>query len=397
MKWVSTFSYLPINYAVRLAEIEDQTQRILFDNNLNGQKIRLRFSNKYAASALTLQRVTVGIEKDNHINSIQTITLNGNTSIFLAPGEEVWSDEAELTVQAGDRLAITTYVGRRQPIESVCAFWSAVGPLVQLSPSGDYTDGDCFAEIASGELYPVIAEDPNPVKAYFFYGISGLQVWTDDDVKTVAMFGDSITHMSYVSNALMKRLYNAYPGRVTVLNRGIGGNRLLHDATKTDVLPAEGSCFGTAGIKRFEQDIFGDGHVDTVLVLIGINDIMHPIQFDHLYEQVTPEELQKGYQHLIETAHRHGAKIYGATITPCGSDEYPADWLPQFEAIRLPVNEHIRTGFGYDAYFDYDAVVRDSTKPGYMLPDCHICDGLHPNDKGGALMAEQIDLTTIMN
>lgn len=396
MKWVSAFSYLPINYAVQLAEVENQTQRILFDNNLNGGKIRLRFSNKHASSALKLQRVTVGIEKKNRIDCIQTITLNGSTSIFLNPGEEVWSDAAELTVQAGDRLAITSYVCKRQSIESVCAFWSATGPLVQLSLSGDYTDGNCFEEIASREIYPVIAEDQNPVKAYFFYGISGLQVLTDDDVKTIAMFGDSITHMSYVSNALIGRLYKAYPGKVTVLNRGIGGNRLLHNATKVDILPAKGSCFGIAGVKRFEQNVFGEEYVDAVLVLIGINDIMHPIQFDHLDEQVTLEELQNGYQHLIETAHRHGAKIFGATITPCGNDEYPADWLPRFEAIRLPINERIRTGFGYDGFFDYDAAVRDNANPGYMLSGCHICDGLHPNDKGGALMAEQIDLTTIM-
>lgn len=397
MKWVSSFSYLPVNYAVQLAEVEDQTQQILFDNNLNGGKIRLRFSNRHSNSAFHLKRVTVGIEQEGRIYHIRTITLNGNASISLAPGEEVWSDETELAVQAGDRLAVTSYVCERQSIESVCAFWSAIGPMVRLSRSGDYTDGSSFEEIASKEIYSVIAEDQNPVKAYFFYGVSGLQVLTDEEVKTVAMFGDSITHMSYVSNALIKRLYNAYPGKVTVLNRGIGGNRLLHDATKVAFLPAEGSCFGIAGVKRFEQNIFGEEHADAVLVLVGINDIMHPIQFDHLEEQITPEELQGGYQQLIEMAHRHGAKIFGATITPCGSDEYPADWLPRFEAIRIPVNERIRAGFGYDGFFDYDAAVRDVAKPGYMLFDCHIYDGLHPNDKGGALMAEQIDLVAIMN
>lgn len=396
MRWVSAFSYLPINYGVQLAEVENQTQQILFDNNLNGGKIRLRFSNRYSKSTLKLQRVTVCIKKEDHIDRVQTVTLNGSVSISLAPGEEIWSDEVELAVQAGDRLAVTSYVRERQPIESVCAFWSATGPLVSLSPLGDYTEGSSFEETASKEIYPIIAEDENPVKAYFFYGISGLQVMTDDDVKTVVMFGDSITHMSYISNALMKRLYKAYPGKVTVLNRGIGGNRLLHDATKVDFVPAQGCCFGTTGIKRFEQDVFEEEQVDAVLVLIGINDIMHPIQFGHLDEQVTLEELQNGYQNLIETAHRRGAKIFGATITPCGNDEYPADWLPQFEALRLPINEWIRAGAGYDAFFDYDAAVRDDKKPGYMLSDCHICDGLHPNDKGGALMAEQIDLAKIM-
>ena len=396
MKWVSSFSYLPINYGVQLAQVEDQTQQILFNNNLNGDKLRICFSNRHSSSALHFQYVTVGIVKEKRIDRIQTVTLDGNKEITLTPGQEIWSDVVDLVVQAGDRLAVTSYVDERQSIESVCAFWSTVGPLVRLSRSGNFTDGSPFEEVPSTEIYPVIAEDANPIKAHFFYGISGLQVLTGDDVKTVVMFGDSITHMSYVSNALSKRLYEAYPGKVSVLNRGIGGNRVLHDATKVDFLPAQGRCFGPAGIKRFEQDTFGQDHADVVLVLEGINDIMHPIQFNHPEEQITPEELESGYQYFIETARRHSAKIFGATITPCGFDEYPTDWLYRFETIRIEINERIRTGFGYDGFFDYDAAVRDETKPGYMRADCHICDGLHPNDKGGIRMAEQINLTAIM-
>lgn len=34
MKWVSTFKFIPINYSIRLAEIQDRTQRVIFDNNV---------------------------------------------------------------------------------------------------------------------------------------------------------------------------------------------------------------------------------------------------------------------------------------------------------------------------------------------------------------------------
>ena len=63
-------------------------------------------------------------------------------------------------------------------------------------------------------------------KGMCFYGFTGLQVYTKDTVKAIAAFGDSITHMSYVTNALSKRLFREYPGQVTLLNCGIGGNRL---------------------------------------------------------------------------------------------------------------------------------------------------------------------------
>lgn len=394
MKWVSTFNYLPVNYGVRLAEAADQTQRIIFDNNLFGEKVRVRLSNYWSKSPLTIHSMSVGIMEGDRVVSVQSVTKDANTVIVLAPGQESWSDEIALSVKAGDRLAVNTYVDEAQSIESVCAFWSSTGPSVCLSGSGDYTDGACFEEQPAETFYSVIAEDEN--KGYFFYGVSGLQVFTDEEVKTVAMFGDSITHMSYVSNALAKRLYAAYPGKAVLLNRGIGGNRLLHDATKVDFLPADGACFGRAGIMRFEQNVFGEETVDTVLVLEGINDIMHPIQFDHLEECITAEELVCGYRYLMAVARKHDAKIFGATITPCGHKDYPGQWLPQFEAVRKEVNDRIRGGIGYDGWFDYDLAVRDDDRPGYMREDCHVHDGLHPNDFGGLLMAAQVDLDAIM-
>lgn len=396
MKWVSAFSYLPVNYGVQLAEAEDQTQQLIFDNNLSGGRVRVRFSNKFSRSPLRLDSVTVGIAGESGVEHIRPVTLRGSEAITLSPGEEVWSDEVELAVRPGDRIAVTAYVRERQSVESVCAFWCPDSSLVRLG-RGDHTNGEPFPEIPAWDVYPVIRDDANPVKAYFFYGLSGLQVLTEDDVKTVVMFGDSITHMSFVSSALTRRLFAAYPGKVTLLNRGLGGNRLLHDATKVDILPAEGTCFGVAGVKRFEQDVFGEGPADAVLVLEGINDIMHPIQFDHLDEQVTGSELEDGFRRLIDIAHRHGAKIFGATVTPSGHDDYPDDWLPRFEEVRLDINGRIRAGFGFDGYFDYDAAVRDETRPGYMLPECHSGDGLHPNTHGGALMAGQINLRAIMD
>lgn len=395
MKWVSAFGYLPINYSIQLAKVADQTQRITFDNNLNGDKIRIRLSNRWSHSGLTMQKVTIGVMENDRVVSVHPVTKNGSEIISLTPGEECWSDEVSISVKAGDRLAINTYVKEEQSIESVCAFWSLEGAGVQLSNSGNYTDGNSFEGCPHQDVYPVIAVDIN--KGFFFYGVSGLQVYTQDDVKTIAMFGDSITHMSYVSNALAKRLYAEYPGKVSLINRGIGGNRLLHNATEVEIVPGNGSCFGEAGIMRFEKNVFGEEQVDSVLVLEGINDIMHSIQFNHPEEKITSEELVCGYRYLIAIAHKHGAKIYGATITACGHESYPPEWLPQFEQVRLETNERIRSGVGYDGWFDYDAAVRDEERPGYMKDECHIHDGLHPNDFGGNLMAGCIDLKELMN
>ncbi len=390
MKWVSAFSYLPINYGIPLAEVGDQTQRVIFDNNLNGRKIRLRFSNRYSLKPLTIARISVGVASEGRVRDAAMVSRNGNPVIELKPGEECWSDELEYSIAAGEKIAISTYVKDRQEIGSICSLWAKGGLDVSLSESGDYVSGEAFTGYPMEEVYQMVREDTS--KGMAFYGFTGLQVLTDDSVKTIVAFGDSITHMSYVTNALYKRLYAAYPGQVTLLNRGIGGNRVLRDGIHADCITGEGSCFGIAGVDRFEKDVFGEEQVDTVLVLEGINDIMHPLQFGHTEEQVTSEELVKGYQQFIKTAHRHHARIFGATITPCGFDEYPEGWLPAFEEIRVKTNERIREGIGYDGYFDYDAAVRDPSRPAYAKEEYHIGDGLHPNDAGGAAMAGQVEL-----
>ena len=133
-----------------------------------------------------------------------------------------------------------------------------------------------------------------------------------------------------------------------------------------------------------------------MLVLEGINDIMHPIQFGHPEELVTAEELADGFRRLIAAARRHGAKIFGATVTPSGSPVYPAEWMPRFEEVRRDINRRLLEGIGFDGCFDYDAAIRDGARPDRIRAGCHIGDGLHPNDKGGRLMAETIDLSALM-
>lgn len=77
------------------------------------------------------------------------------------------------------------------------------------------------------------------------------------------------------------------------------------------------------------------------------------------------------------------------TVSVAEVEEYPKDWLPAIEEVRLAVNRRIREGIGYDGYFDYDAAVRDLSRDGYMKQEYHIGDGVHPNDAGGAAMARQ--------
>ena len=176
MKWVSTFKFIPINYSIRLAEIQDRTQRVIFDNNVRGDRMRILLSNKFSSETLRLKRMTIGVAIGNAVKTPVEIQLRGSSEIILKPGEVVYSDEISFHTEPGDRLAVSSYIAANQGIESVCGFWARGGATVELNSQGDATDGREYEAVSSQEIYPLIKEDPSSLKAMFFYGFSAVQI-----------------------------------------------------------------------------------------------------------------------------------------------------------------------------------------------------------------------------
>ncbi|MCR5343251.1 MAG: hypothetical protein K6E70_07815 [Butyrivibrio sp.] len=397
MKWLSTFKYLKIGYGENIALADNLTQRVSFDNNVDADRVRVRFTNRYSKNELRIAKATITKEGASKISSI---TLDGKEEIKLGPDEVVFSDEVDYKISAGDRLVISIYYKDRQEMDSICCFWSDGGAEVNYY-EGDVTEADENSLGASKGTLPeitsdILRDDANIGMMKIFSGFDIVQALADDDTKVIAAFGDSITHMSFYTNALQKRLYKAYPGKLSLINCGIGGNRLVDDATYVKAAGKQLVLFGKAGVDRFEEDVFGIDEVDTVLTLIGINDIMHPLFLEDKEETTSGEDIVNGYKKIATLAHDNGAEIYLGTITPCGNDEYPDWWLPKFEASRNKANEWIRSGELIDGFFDFDKELRNDNKPGYMKDDCNIGDGLHPNTEGGRRMADLVDIKAIV-
>ncbi|WP_026492775.1 GDSL-type esterase/lipase family protein [Butyrivibrio sp. XPD2002] len=397
MKWLSIFKYLKIGYGENIALADNLTQRVSFDNNVDADRVRVRFTNRYSKNELRIAKATITKEGASKISSI---TLDGKEEIKLGPDEVVFSDEVDYKISAGDRLVISIYYKDRQEMDSICCFWSDGGAEVNYY-EGDVTGADENSLGASKGTLPeitsdILRDDANIGMMKIFSGFDIVQALADDDTKVIAAFGDSITHMSFYTNALQKRLYKAYPGKLSLINCGIGGNRLVDDATYVKAAGKQLVLFGKAGVDRFEEDVFGIDEVDTVLTLIGINDIMHPLFLEDKEETTSGEDIVNGYKKIAALAHDNGAEIYFGTITPCGNDEYPDWWLPKFEASRNKANEWIRSGELIDGFFDFDKELRNDNKPGYMKDDCNIGDGLHPNTEGGRRMADLVDIKAIV-
>jgi lysophospholipase L1-like esterase len=204
----------------------------------------------------------------------------------------------------------------------------------------------------------------------------------------IATIGDSITDGLRASlgknrrwpDALARRLADAGDTSTAVLNFGISGNRLLSDS----------ACYGEALERRFEHDALGHAGVKAVVVLIGINDInfgsmprREGLDCDAPHTIVTPHDLTEGYRRLIDSAHRRGARIFGATLTPVA--------LPAArESIRQAVNTWIRTSGAFDGVIDFDAALRDPIHADRLRADYDSGDHIHPNDAGYTAMAAAI-------
>jgi lysophospholipase L1-like esterase len=205
-------------------------------------------------------------------------------------------------------------------------------------------------------------------------------------VGAVVAFGDSITDGARSTpdtnnrypDQLARRLNAAgSPATLAVLNAGIGGNRVLSNGAYSS---------GPNALARFEHNVLAQPGATHVIVLEGINDIGYGMH----EPDPSAKDLVAAHRQMIELAHAHGLKIFGATLTPFeGSPRY----TPEGEAKRTALNEWIRTGKAYDGVVDFDAATRD---PNHLLrfkSEFDSGDHLHPNDAGYIAMGNAIDLT----
>ena len=208
-----------------------------------------------------------------------------------------------------------------------------------------------------------------------WYILSGVDVMSD--ARAIAILGDSITDgRGSTTNGnnrwpddLERRLQASGATKVAVLNQGIGGNALT----------SSGGGLGPNGVSRFSRDILGQSGVRWVIIFESVNDIG---------AGVAASTITSAYDTLIAQARGQGLRVYGATITPFGSNTY---YSAAHESVRQSVNTYIRSG-KFDAVIDFDAAVRDTSNPPRVQAAFDSGDGLHLNPAGYQQLANTLDL-----
>lgn len=357
-------------------EFEDQTLREIVHTSIGGHTIRIRLSNAYGKQTLEIVSVHVALhaQGSNIVSgSDHPVTFSGQTAISIPADALVLSDPVNLDFNASADLAVSIFVSKA------------------ASGSGIHYSAQQTNYIGQGDLAssPSI-QDATPITSWVF--LTGIDVLAPKS-STLVAFGDSITDGANSTNNANHRWPNFLSDRllakhksIGVLDAGIGGNRILHD-------PATNIAFGVNALARFDRDVLAQPAVRYVIVLEGINDLGHTGAGAPASQVVSAQDVIAGLTQLIERAHEHGIKIFGATLTPFEGTVFPGYFTPEKEIKRKAINQWIRTSHAFDGVIDFDKAVQDPNHPDRILPAYDSGDHLHPGDAGYKAMAEAVDLS----
>ncbi len=382
--WIATWSASPApqlsDEAARSKshlQYDNQTLREIVHLSLGGERVRLRLSNAFGKQTAEPGAVHLALrDKASAIvaGSDHALTFSGRPSVSIPPNAIVLSDPITLKVPAEADLVISIYIPK--PTSGAGIHYSAeqtsyIGP-------GDLTTAPSFA-------------NPQTITSWVFLG--GVDVLAPETDSTIAAFGDSITDGARSTpdanrswpNILASRLLAEHGHRFAVIDAGIGGNRILHDA-QINV------GFGVNALARFDRDVLAQPGVKYVIVLEGINDLGHAGTSAPISETVSADDLIAGLLQLVERAHEKGLTIIGATFTPFDGTVFPGYFSPEKELKRKTINQWIRSSHAFDGVIDFDKIVRDPANPDHILPVYDSGDHLHPGDSGYKAMGEAVSL-----
>ena len=393
-RWVGTWGSAPIAPGITTIDalfgadtsrsFENQTVRHIVHTSVGGRRVRIRLSNAYGALPLRVGAAQVALSSAQaavYPGTGRRLTFGGQASVLIPAGGVMVSDAAELEVPADGNLAVSIYLpGVTEP--ATFHEFTLQTSYITAENSGN--------QVAAADL-PGAATTP----ATFY--LTAVEVLPAETVGAVVALGDSIAQGGGSSanqnrtwpDKLSDRLnVNPYRPRMAVVNQGVGCGRLLYDL-----------C-GPNGIARFDRDVLGVAGVRTVIVSLGLNDIMIPSTLpmfgkpEFAAETVSAADIINGLKQLVIRARAQDIRIIGATITPFGSSTVPGVFTPETEAKRQAVNRWIRTGGGFDGVIDFEAAVRDPANPSRLLP-AYDADGVHLSDAGYAAMANAINLSIL--
>jgi lysophospholipase L1-like esterase len=372
-QWVGTWATAPMvvqgSVAARL--LTTTTLREIVHISNGGEQIRVRFTNEYGTDPLTISDAHAAVSAGGGAikdGTDHAITFGGAPSVRIAPGAEVFSDPVALAVEPLSDVAISFYVPNQ---------------VMRTETYHSFADQENY--MAQGDVAGAATLTGATTVASWYF-LDGVDVPAVEGSRAIVTLGDSITDGAHSTISTNQRWPDVLAARlkqehglenVSVLNVGIGGNRVLNEGA------------GPSALSRLYSDVLAQDGVKYVMVLESINDIGRLAKLSTPEDDITAAQLEFGLKQIADAAHEHGIKAIGTTLTPYGGAGYSSD---RGEQVREDVNNWIRTSGTFDGVVDFDQITRDPAKPTWFNAAYDSGDHLHPGDAGYKAMGDGIDL-----
>ena len=377
-----------------------------------GKRMRVTFTNEFGTTPLRIDAAHVAfLSTGSRIltNTDHALSFSGQTGVTIPAGKFVSSDSVSATIPIFSDLVISMVVPKQDIPDTTyhaaahTTTYIAAGNQVSTEqflpptvPPPGLTAPDVTAPIKApvGQI-PIVKSDKHPgtetdtgtellTRTTSWYFLRNVEVNRTRKSAAVVALGDSITDGTGSTTETNRRwpdvlapllAANKKSAAFSVVNEGIGGNRILREGT------------GPSALERFQNDVLDQPGGHYVLMLEGINDIgnMHRSPADAITEQ----QLVDAFTTLASRAHRQGMRFIPATILPYKGAKY---FSVEGEQIREEVNTFIRTSKLFDGFIDFDKATRDPDHPDQLQARYDSGDHLHPSDAGYAAMGASINL-----
>lgn len=362
-----------------------QTIRMMARVSIGGSTVRVRISNAYGLGKLAVGAATIALRDEAARivpGSSRSLSFDGASSATVGIGALAVSDPLEFPLPPLGDAVVSVFLPDDIGEDFRVTGHGNARQTNYISPPGDHCDATDMpvAEATEANLF-----------------VSAIDVLAPADTGGIVTMGDSLTdsNLSTVDahnrwpDQLARRVvarHEKYGGRLlSVINQGIGGNRVLHDER------------GDSCLRRFDRDVIAQPGVTHAIVFLGINDIRN--RHKKPGEEVTAAQMIAGFNQLAMRGHAAGITTYIGTLLPYEGENYNPPpgltglYTEEGEATRQEINGWIRTQDAYDGVIDFDEALRDPGHPKRMFPEYDCGDHLHPGDAGYLHMGDVIDLS----
>jgi lysophospholipase L1-like esterase len=362
---------MPADGGFRVHPFSAVTLREVAHISVGGDRLRVRFTNEFGSDPLTISNAHVALSSGGsgiQAGTDHALTFAGSSTVKVPPGAVLLSDPVSLTVPPLADIAVSFYLPPQ---------------VMRAETFHDFADQDNY--VVNGDVAGA-ATLAGATTLSSWYFLDGIEVPARDDSRAIVTLGDSITDGAHSTRNANSRWPDVLAGRlqqdkhlakVSILNEGIGGNRILNDG------------YGPNALARLDRDVLSQDGVRYLIILEGINDIGRLAKLQAPDDEITAPQLELGLQQIASAAHEHGIKVYGATLTPYAGAGYFSD---KGEQLREDVNRWIRESGTFDGVIDFDKITGDAQNPTRFDPKCDSGDHLHPGDEGYKAMGDGIDL-----